>query len=58
MNKITFLGAGSSVFAKNVLGDVMLTPALHDATIALYDISETLYLLAGREDLIPKYSDE
>ena len=24
----------------------------------LYDICETLYLLAGREDLIPKYSDE
>ncbi len=38
MAKITFIGAGSTVFAKNVLGDVMLTPALQDAHIALYDI--------------------
>ena len=37
--KITFMGAGSSVFAKNVLGDVLLTPALReDLEIALYDI--------------------
>ena len=37
--KITFMGAGSSVFAKNVLGDVLLTPALcEDLEIALYDI--------------------
>ena len=37
--KITFMGAGSTVFAKNVLGDVLLTPALRDnLTIALYDI--------------------
>lgn len=36
--KITFLGAGSTIFARNVLGDVMLTPALCDADIALYDI--------------------
>ncbi|MEG2786638.1 MAG: alpha-glucosidase/alpha-galactosidase [Romboutsia sp.] len=40
MGKITFLGAGSTVFAKNVLGDCMLTPALHDFEIALYDIDE------------------
>ena len=38
MPKITFMGAGSSVFAKNVLGDSMLTPSLADSTIALYDI--------------------
>jgi alpha-galactosidase len=38
MLKITFMGAGSTVFSKAVLGDVMLTPALHDCTIALYDI--------------------
>jgi len=38
MPKITFLGAGSTVFAKNVLGDAMLLPSLHDAQIALYDI--------------------
>lgn len=38
MIKITFMGAGSTVFAKNVLGDVMLTPSLWDSEIALYDI--------------------
>lgn len=38
MAKITFLGAGSTVFAKNVLGDVMMTEALKGAHIALYDI--------------------
>ncbi|MDJ0787507.1 MAG: alpha-glucosidase/alpha-galactosidase [Myxococcota bacterium] len=38
MPKITFVGAGSTVFAKNVLGDAMLQPSLHDAEIALYDI--------------------
>ena len=38
MPKITFMGAGSTVFAKNVLGDSMMTPALENSTIALYDI--------------------
>lgn len=38
MAKITFMGAGSSVFAKNVLGDCILSPVLQDSTIALYDI--------------------
>jgi len=41
MPKITFMGAGSSVFAKNVLGDSMLSPALANSTIALYDIDGT-----------------
>lgn len=36
--KITFLGAGSTVFSKNVLGDCLLTPSLQDAEYALYDI--------------------
>lgn len=40
MIKITFMGAGSTVFAKNVLGDCMCTPALQNAEIALYDIDE------------------
>ncbi|WP_105617054.1 alpha-glucosidase/alpha-galactosidase [Vallitalea okinawensis] len=40
MSKITFLGAGSTVFAKNVLGDCMLTESLRDSHIALYDIDE------------------
>ncbi|MBK0036455.1 MULTISPECIES: alpha-glucosidase/alpha-galactosidase [unclassified Enterococcus] len=40
MTKITFIGAGSTIFAKNVLGDAMLTPSLSDSHIALYDIDE------------------
>ncbi len=32
------MGAGSTVFARNVLGDCMCTPSLRDADIALYDI--------------------
>lgn len=38
MSKITFIGAGSTIFAKNVLGDVLLTESLRDSHIALYDI--------------------
>lgn len=38
MVKITFMGAGSTIFARNVLGDCMCTPVLWDAQIALYDI--------------------
>ncbi len=41
MVKITFLGAGSTIFARNVLGDCMLSSALRDAEIALYDVSAT-----------------
>jgi alpha-galactosidase len=35
------MGAGSSVFAKSILGDAMCSPALQDAHIALYDIDPT-----------------
>ena len=38
MIKITFLGAGSTVFSKNVLGDCLLTDSLKNIDIALYDI--------------------
>ncbi len=38
MAKITFLGAGSTVFAKSILGDCMLTESLRDSEFALYDI--------------------
>lgn len=40
MAKITFIGAGSTIFAKNVLGDCMLTESLCNSEIALYDIDE------------------
>ena len=36
--KITFMGAGSTIFAKNTLGDCMLTDVCKDMEIALYDI--------------------
>lgn len=38
MGKITFMGAGSTVFAKNVIGDSMMSEALRDFEFALYDI--------------------
>ncbi len=38
MPRIAFLGAGSTVFAKNVLGDCILTPAITELEIALHDI--------------------
>ena len=39
--KITFIGAGSTVFVKNILGDVFQRPALKDAHVALMDIDTT-----------------
>lgn len=38
MDKITFLGAGSTVFAKNVLGDCLQTDCLREYEYALFDI--------------------
>ena len=38
MAKITFMGAGSTVFVRNVIGDCMCTEALKDSHVALYDI--------------------
>ena len=40
MSKITFLGAGSTVFAKNVLGDCMTVDALQEFEFALFDIDQ------------------
>ncbi|MDR3186595.1 MAG: alpha-glucosidase/alpha-galactosidase [Christensenellaceae bacterium] len=36
--KICFLGAGSTIFAKNILGDCILAPTLDSFDIALHDI--------------------
>lgn len=36
--KITFMGAGSTIFARNVIGDCMCTPSLCESEFALYDI--------------------
>ena len=69
MNKIAFLGAGSSVFAKNVLGDCLQTDCLREYEYALFDIDpkrlEESYMMlsninrnsnAGRAKIV-KYSD-
>jgi alpha-galactosidase len=39
--KITFIGAGSTIFVKNILGDIFHKPALKHAQIALMDIDQT-----------------
>lgn len=41
MTKITLIGAGSTVFAKNLIGDILSYPELAGATISLHDIDET-----------------
>lgn len=38
--KIVFIGSGSIIFVKNLIGDCLLTPGLHDAHIALLDIDK------------------
>ena len=38
MPKIVIVGAGSVVFTKNLLGDILAYPELRDSTIALHDI--------------------
>jgi len=40
MPKIVFIGAGSSIFVKNVLGDCLQTPSLAHSHMALVDIDE------------------
>ena len=38
MTKIAVIGAGSTIFMKNIVGDALLTPSLSDAEFALMDI--------------------
>ena len=40
MPKITLLGAGSTVFAKNLIGDILSFPELAESTISLHDIDD------------------
>ncbi|NLD61965.1 alpha-glucosidase/alpha-galactosidase [Candidatus Sumerlaeota bacterium] len=40
MTKIVFVGAGSTVFAKNLLADILSFDELKQATICLYDINK------------------
>ncbi len=50
--RITFIGAGSTVFMKNIVGDLLQRPALSGATIALMDINperlEESAVIAGK----------
>ena len=39
--KLTFMGAGSTVFVRNVIGDCMSCEPLRDSVFALYDIDGT-----------------
>ncbi len=56
MPKITFIGAGSVVFTRNLCSDILLTPALQDATITLMDI-DTERLQQAR-DLVQALIDQ
>jgi alpha-galactosidase len=40
MPKITLIGAGSTVFARNLIGDILGFPELAGSTISLHDIDE------------------
>ena len=40
MTRIAFIGAGSTIFMKNIVGDVLHFPALEGTTFALMDINE------------------
>ena len=40
MPKITFIGAGSTVFAKNLMGDILSFPELEESIFVLHDIDE------------------
>ena len=37
--RIAFIGAGSTVFMKNIVGDILMRPAISGATIALMDVN-------------------
>ena len=50
MGTVTFIGAGSSIFVKNIIGDCMLTPSLSDFCFRLMDIDE--YRLAQSKKLL------
>jgi alpha-galactosidase len=47
MLKIAMIGAGSVVFVKNLLTDILSLPALQDCTIALHDIDPERLETAG-----------
>ncbi|KKB86095.1 alpha-galactosidase [Devosia limi DSM 17137] len=67
--KVTFIGAGSTVFMKNLVGDILMRPALANSSIALMDIDpirlEESAVIAGKlaqaigsKATITTYSDQ
>jgi alpha-galactosidase len=40
MAKVTFIGAGSTVFAKNLMGDILSFPELAKSTLTLFDVNQ------------------
>jgi alpha-galactosidase len=55
MPKITLIGAGSVVFTRNLVSDILLYPELQDSTIALMDIDA--YRLGLARDLVQRMID-
>src|SRR5215831_12065354 len=55
MPRITFIGAGSVVFTRNLCSDILLTPALQESTITLMDIDQAR--LAQARDLVQTLVD-
>lgn len=48
MKKFVFIGAGSMVFTRNLVRDILTYPAFADATISLVDVSEERLEVVGR----------
>jgi alpha-galactosidase len=48
VTKITFIGAGSLVFTRNLCSDILFAPALQDSTLTLMDI-DTVRLEQSRQ---------
>ena len=56
MTKIALIGAGSVVFTRNLINDLLSFPALRDATISLMDIDHERLALA--RDLVRAMIDQ
>lgn len=48
MARIVFIGAGSTVFAKNLMGDILSYPELANSTMVLMDIDEKRLATSGQ----------
>ncbi|WP_264554933.1 alpha-galactosidase [Halocatena marina] len=58
MPKITFIGAGSIVFARNLMGDILSFPELQGSTLSLMDIdSNRLDRTVAAADAMLEYND-